>query len=134
MAGEYSRDLAVKCRVVSMGFQIGILPPLGYRRCSVSSDGARRRRMLRRGERKVALTDRVEWVLAPEDEVALVRRICSACASGMALKHIAGLVQAEGWQTERGKPVTTRSIKTLVSNEAFIGNFVWGTGGNAVRF
>ena len=80
MAAEYSRDLANKVRagqrqVVSRGYQMGALPPLGYRRCSVSADG-HRRVILEDGQRKLAATDRIEWVLAPQEEVALVRRIC----------------------------------------------------------
>lgn len=75
MAAEYSRDLANKARagqhhVVSRGYQIGPLPPLGYRRCSVSADG-QRRVMLDNRQRKLAATDRIEWVLAPQEEVEL---------------------------------------------------------------
>lgn len=130
MAAEYSRDLASKSRagqerVVLMGFHMGSLPPLGYRRCSVSADG-RRRKLLELGERKLSLTDRVEWVLGPEKEVALIRRICDAFCAGFLLEELSGLAQAEGWRTVRGRPVTTGCIKKLLANEALIGNFVWG--------
>ena len=130
MAAEYSRDLATKSRagqqrVVSMGFHMGPLPPFGYRRCSVSADGTRRK-LLQRGELKVALTDRIEWVLGPEQEIALVRRICSAYVAGYQLEEIAGLVDAEGWRTDKGRAVTTRTINNLLGHEALIGNFVWG--------
>jgi DNA invertase Pin-like site-specific DNA recombinase len=68
MAAEYSRELAGKCRagqhrVVNMGYQMGQLPPLGYRRCSVSAD-RQRKVILEHGQRKLALTDRIEWILA----------------------------------------------------------------------
>jgi len=130
MAAEYSRDLAGKMRAgqhraVSMGFQMGALPPFGYRRVSVSADGTQRRE-LRRGERKPALTDRVEWALGPAEEVALVRRICGWYVSGRAPDEIARLVRLGGWRTARGSVVTPRSIKTLLQDEALIGNFVWG--------
>lgn len=130
MAAEYSRDIASKARagqtrVIAMGFHMGALPPLGYRRCSVSADGKQRLQLIH-GQRKCALTDRIEWVLAPEPEVALVRRICEGYACGMQPEHIASLARAEGWRTVKGRAVTTRSINTLVRHEALIGNFVWG--------
>ena len=131
MAAEYSRDLAVKARagqarVISMGFHMGLLPPLGYRRCSVSSDG-RQRTILAISQRKLALTDRIEWVLAPSEEVELVRRICEAYArSSLDLWQIARLVAAEGWVTVRGQEVREKNLRALVRNEALIGNFVWG--------
>lgn len=130
MAAEYSRDIAEKSRagqerVICMGFHMGALPPLGYRRSSLSADGSRRV-LLARGERKVALTDRVKWVLGPQAEVALVQRICAAYVGGVALEEIAGLLRADGWRTEKGRVVSTQSLKLLLKHEALIGNFVWG--------
>ncbi len=131
MAAEYSRDLAAKARagqerVLAMGYQMGHLPPLGYRRVSVSSDG-RRRQPLLQGQRKMALNDRIEWVLAPKPEVDLVRRICECYArSNLGLSALASLVRAEGWRTTRGAAVTVPSLRDLFDNEALIGNFVWG--------
>jgi DNA invertase Pin-like site-specific DNA recombinase len=131
MASEYSRDLATKSRagqerVISMGFHMGPLPPFGYRRCSVSADGTRRMQ-LEHGQLKLALTDRIEWVLAPPAEVALVRRICDAYArSDLDLWQIAQLVATEGWVTVRGREVRETNLRSLVRNEALIGNFVWG--------
>lgn len=78
MAAEYSRDLANKCRagqhlVIGRGYQIGPLPALGYRRCSVSADG-QREVMLDKGQRKIAATDRIKWVLVPDEvEIELCR-------------------------------------------------------------
>jgi DNA invertase Pin-like site-specific DNA recombinase len=137
MAAEYSRELAAKAhagqqRVLSMGFHMGALPPLGYRRCSVSADG-QRRKLLVHGERKVALTDRIAWVLAPEAEVALVRRICEAYLAGLQLEEVAALVRSEGWRTAKGKAVTPRSIRILLRHEALIGNFTWGATGTRAR-
>lgn len=140
MAAEYSRDIAWKSRagqerVVAMGFQMGALPPLGYRRCSVSADGLRKE-VLATGQRKHALTDRVEWVLGPREEVALVRQICRAYVRGLDLEEIANLVQSGGWRTNKGRPITTRAVKILLKNEALIGNFVWGVksrGGKVIK-
>ena len=131
MAAEYSRELAKKCRagqhqVISRGYQIGPLPPLGYRRCSVSADG-QRRVMLEPRQRKVAATDRVEWVLAPQAEVDLVRRICDLYArTRLSFADIARLGSVEDWRDHEGRRLTGRSIGRLLRNEALIGNFVWG--------
>lgn len=130
MAAEYSRELAHKTRagqlrVISMGFHMGPLPPLGYRRCSVSADGARRV-PLGHGQLKLALTDRIEWILGPEREVALVRRICKSYLEGFELDQIASLVRSGGWLTVKGRPMTAQSLRILLNHEALIGNFVWG--------
>jgi hypothetical protein len=108
MAAEYSRELANKSKagqhlVVSRGYQIGQLPPLGYRRCSVSVDG-QRRVVLEKGQRKLAVTDRLEWVLAPPEEVQLVKRICDMYARvGLSSTDIARLGTLEGWRDHQGR-------------------------------
>ncbi|MEJ8839362.1 recombinase family protein [Ramlibacter sp. AN1133] len=140
MAAEYSRDIASKSRagqerVVAKGFQMGPLPALGYRRCSVSADGSRRL-MLEHGQRKAALTDRIEWVLAPDAEVQLVQRICRAYAGGLRLVEIASLANAEGWRTNKGRGLSAEALKRFLKNEALIGNFVWGVkskGGKVIQ-
>lgn len=138
MAAEYSRDLARKSRagqgrVVSMGFHMGTLPSFGYRRWSVSADG-KQRVELKRGQMKMALTDRIEWVLGPPDEVQLVQRIFDAFANrGLEIEQIAGLVRAEGWRSDKYGVVTPHTVRTLLTNEALIGNFVWGPGVNSRR-
>ena len=131
MAAEYSRELAIKCRagqhqVISRGYQIGPLPPLGYRRCSVSADG-RQRVVLGDGQRTLAATDRIEWVLASQNEVELVKRICDMYArTRLSFTDISRLGSVEGWRDHQGRLLTHRGIATLVRNEALIGNFVWG--------
>jgi DNA invertase Pin-like site-specific DNA recombinase len=114
-AARYSRDLAIKSRagqeyVISLGFQMGQLPPFGYRRRSVSADG-KSQKLLPNGQRKLALTDRIKWVLGPPREIDLVRRICHAYAhTPLDLWEIARLVTAEGWKTQRGSRVTENSF------------------------
>jgi hypothetical protein len=41
---------------------------------------------------------------------------------------IARLGSVEDWRDHHGRPLTGRSIATLIRNEALIGNFVWGRG------
>jgi DNA invertase Pin-like site-specific DNA recombinase len=131
MAAEYSRELAGKVRAgqhqaVSLGFQMGQLPALGYRRCSVSSDG-QRRVQLENKQRKLAATDRVSWVLGPQDEVDLVRRICDMYArKGIGVTDICRLSKCERWRNVKGMPLSRGSITKLLSNEVLVGNFVWG--------
>lgn len=134
MAAEYSGELASKSRagqhrIVAMGFQMGQLPPQGYRSCSVSAD-RQRKVVLEPGQRKLTLTDRIEWVLGPDNELAVIRRLCGEYARGqLGFTDLARLCAAEGWTDRRGRPLTAPAIATLVRNEALIGNFV---GGNTV--
>ncbi|MBG9389326.1 recombinase family protein [Caenimonas sp. DR4.4] len=130
MAAEYSRELATKVvagqrRVIDMGFVMGPPPSLGYRRQSVSADGSTRTE-LRWGQRKGALTDRVEWVLGPDPEVALVRTIFSRYAAGHSVRDIVASLLKEGCHDQAGRPISLYHIRHLLRNEAVIGIFVWG--------
>ncbi|NUZ06729.1 recombinase family protein [Piscinibacter koreensis] len=133
MAAEYSRELSKKARagqaqVIARGHQMGALPPLGYRRCSVSADG-QHRVVLAHRQRKLAATDRIEWVLAEPAEVELVKRICDLYTrQGLTFADIARLGTVEGWRDHRGRALSGRSLATLLRNEALVGNFVWGRG------
>ena len=81
----------------------GAAAALGYRRCSVSADG-QRRVILDNGQRKLAATDRVEWVLAAHEEVGLVRRICELYTrTRLSFNDIARLGSAEGWRDHQGR-------------------------------
>jgi DNA invertase Pin-like site-specific DNA recombinase len=136
MAAEYSRELAAKVtagqeRVMALGFQMGPTPCLGFRRVAVAADGSKRR-VLERGERKPRETDRIEWALAPEGEVELVRRIFHLYASSnVTLKHVAKRLRKEGHRTANGDLITDDMLSNLLSCEAVIGNFIWGRPENA---
>lgn len=131
MAAEYSRELGVKCRagqsrVIEMGYQMGLLPALGFRRMAFSADGIAKR-VLEAGERKPAATDRIRWVFGPEPEVELVRTIFHLYASTkLSMQRIADLLNSQGEVTSRGSPFTETGIGVLLRCEAYIGNFVWG--------
>ena len=131
MAAEYSRDLAWKCRagqqrVLTMGFEMGQLPCIGYRRHSISADGTRRV-PLEVGQRKFAFTDRIEWALAPAGEVALVERIFELYATTRcSIRGLARIGVDEGWSNSRGEPISYGMVKSLLRCETFIGNFLWG--------
>ena len=79
MAGEYSRELSVKCyagqkRIAQLGFITGSSPTYGLRRMVVSPDG-RRDQILRPGEHKYVRADRTALCLGPDKEVEGVRTI-----------------------------------------------------------
>ena len=131
MAAEYSRELGVKCRAgqsrsIALGYQMGSLPVLGFRRMAVSAEGTMKR-LLEPGERKPSPTDRVRWVAGPDDEIELVRTIFRLYATTkLSMQKIADILNGEGHLTCRGKPFTEASLGVLFGCEAFIGNFVWG--------
>lgn len=138
MAAEYSRELGAKCRagqgrVVELGYQMGLLPSLGFRRVAVAADGTRKR-SLEPGERKPALTDRVRWVFGPEHEVELVRTIFHLyAATKLSMQRIADVLNSQGHVTARGGQFTEAGIGTLLGCEAYIGNFVWGRNAHSAR-
>jgi hypothetical protein len=112
---------------------MGQLPALGCRRFSVSADG-QRKVFLEPGQRKLALTDRIEWVLGPPQELTLIRRLCTEYARGqLGFTDLARMCAAEGWTDRRGRALSAPAIATLVRNEALTGNFVWGQRCHAQR-
>lgn len=131
MAAEYSRELGIKCRsgqakAIELGYQMGLLPALGFRRLACSADGSPKR-MLEPGERKPAPTDRVRWVFGPSNEVELVCTIFQLYATTkLSMRKIAELLNAQGHLSARGLKFTESGVATLLASEAYIGNFVWG--------
>lgn len=132
MAAEYSRELAHKSRagqmtIVNLGFATGNLPCLGYRRVAVSQDGSTR--MLAFDERKPRLTDRIKWVLGPDDEVATVQWIFDEYAGGRrTLQDLWSLVTLLGVRSHRGVRLTIDMLRRLLSNQIVTGRFTWGYG------
>ena len=58
-----------------------------------------RRVVLDKGQRKIAATDRIEWVLASEEEVELVKRISDLYArTRLSFADIARLGSVEDWR------------------------------------
>jgi DNA invertase Pin-like site-specific DNA recombinase len=130
MAGEYSRELSVKCsagvaRVIALGYAAGQMPCLGYRRQAESADGVVKR-LLEAGERKPHLTDRVRWVLGPEPEVEVVRRLFREFVAGSTYTEIANGLAREGVRCYAGKAVSKCRIAILLRSETVRGVFKWG--------
>ncbi|WP_288253339.1 recombinase family protein [uncultured Hydrogenophaga sp.] len=130
MAAEYARELGVKCRdgqdrAIQLGFQMGPLPPVGFTRVAV--DRAGNRRHLGRHQLKGTQSERIAWVHGPQWEVDLARRIFRDYADvGGSIKGLARRLQGDGVLTADGRPFTEVSIGSMLRNEAYAGNFVWG--------
>ena len=81
MAAEYLRELSAKvhvgqCRLAAKGYKMGGRPRLGLQRLLLDSEG-RPKMVLKHGERKNLVNERVVCTLGPAKEVALVRKIYS---------------------------------------------------------
>jgi DNA invertase Pin-like site-specific DNA recombinase len=130
MAAEYSRELSAKvqaghARSMELGFQMGELPAFGLRRLAIAKDG--RTRLLQRGDRKSMQSERIRWVPGPDTEVALVRRVFDLFGTtDITIAALERQLLAEGYRLSDGRPITFRMLRTALSCEAFIGNFVWG--------
>jgi DNA invertase Pin-like site-specific DNA recombinase len=84
MAAEYAREMGVKTRAgqdraISLGYQIGPMPCIGFRRVAVERNG--QRRPLARGQYKSMQNERIAWEPGPETETDLVRHIFELYAS-----------------------------------------------------
>jgi hypothetical protein len=82
MAAEYSRELSAKvlagqCRLTELGLRQGGTAGYGFRRLLIDRDG-NRKCVLRRGEQKSILTDRVILLRVAQEAC----RIWGECGSG----------------------------------------------------
>jgi len=130
MAGEYSRELGVKVRaglvkLVSQGYAAGCLPCIGYRRMSIAA-GNTGGVLLAPYERKRSHTDHVRWVLASQDEVAIVQKVFKDYASGTPVTRIVAELKASGAKTHDDAEFTLTKIKRLLKNPVVTGRYSWG--------
>jgi DNA invertase Pin-like site-specific DNA recombinase len=130
MAGEYSRELSTKtfagqCRLVQLGFRIGGAPGVGLRRMLIDSSGVVRG-VLRPGEQKSIHSDRVVLVLGPPEEVAVVRRVYGLFLDEkMSIQSITDKLNAEGLTTDLGHRWTYSVVRTMLTNEKYLGHNVF---------
>ena len=66
------------------------------------------------------------YAIHPE-EAAVVRNIFSLYCSGRSAAEICKLLNAQGVKTSRGFPFTPQTVLRTVSNEHYIGLYVWGS-------
>jgi len=130
MAAEYSRELSAKVSraqrlQASLGFKQGGLAPLGLRRMLVDEQG-NRRRILRSGQHKAVNTDRTIVVPGPPSEIALVKRIFELYVDErLSFQAIARRLNASG-RRRAGKPFKPLAIQSILSNQLYIGRYVFG--------
>jgi DNA invertase Pin-like site-specific DNA recombinase len=130
MAGEYSRELSVKCyagqrRIAAMGFNVGGIAAFGLRRMVVSAEGTPKR-VLADGEAKSIKTDRIILVPGPRDEVATVRHIFDLSARlGLTTAAIQRRLTAEG-RLIKGKAWSYEAVRLILQNPKYAGHATWG--------
>jgi len=129
MASEYSRELSEKvfaahARLAACGFSQGGAPSYGLRRLLVGQDGAVKLQ-LRHGERKSLQNDRVVWVPGSQGEVEAVRWIFENFARRKKEPELARLLNERGVPALRGHAWTSKSVRRVLRNERYIGNYVW---------
>lgn len=130
MAGEYSRELSAKvfqgqCRLIELGYRQGGPAGFGLRRMLIDEHG-QSKGQLRIGEQKSIQTDRVILVPGPDEEVAVVRRVYRLFLDeGRTEREIARSLNAEGVETDRGRPWTRGTVHELLTNEKYVGQNVF---------
>lgn len=130
MAGEYSRELSAKvfkgqCRLIELGYRQGGAAGYGLRRMLVDGSG-KQKGELTRGEHKSLQTDRVILVPGPRDEVETVQWIYDQFTrKGLHESEIAKNLNAQKILTDLGRPWTRGTVRSVLTNEKYIGNNVY---------
>jgi len=131
MAAEYSRELSRKVsraqrHQARLGFKQGGDAPYGTRRQLIDENGVRRM-ILGPGERKAVVTDRIVLTQGPKEEMDLVRRIFEMFVDQkMRLGEIEKALASERRTIVRGGDWTVAAIRHLLTNEIYIGRYVFG--------
>ena len=130
MAGEYSRELSAKvfagqCRLIEMGYRQGGTAGFGLRRVLIDEHGAVKG-TLQRGEHKSLQTDRVILMPGPEEEVAWVNEMFRwLIEEDLTFAEIAKNLNEAGVTTDTDRPWTASTVRTVLTNEKYIGNNVY---------
>lgn len=138
MAAEYSRELSEKvfraqCRFVALGYKQGGSAGYGLRRCVVGANN-QPKGILRHGERKSNVADRVIYVVGPEHELATVRRIYAMYVQERRGEtYIAKTLNAEGVASEFDRPWTPWLVKGVLTNEKYLGHMIFNRGSFKLR-
>ena len=130
MAGEYSRELSVKvftgqCRLIELGYRQGGPAGFGLRRVLIDERGNIKAE-LKRGEHKSLQTDRVILMPGPEEEVAWVNTMYRwLIEDDLSFREIADRLNEAGVTTDLDKPWSPSTVRTVLTNEKYIGNNVF---------
>jgi DNA invertase Pin-like site-specific DNA recombinase len=130
MAGEYSRELGVrvydgKKRLTELGFRQGGTELYGLRRMVVDANG-RRKHLLKAGEQKSILTDRVILVHGPQYQVGVVREIFEMAAKKKSPRVIAAILNERKVISLTGRPWIKSTVHKILTNPVYMGCAVWG--------
>jgi DNA invertase Pin-like site-specific DNA recombinase len=126
MAAEYSRELsrkvfAGKCRLIELGFRQGGHAGYGLRRLLVDHN-RNPKILLKPGERKSILTDRIILVPGPEQEIEVVREIYDRFIDQKnSPAAIARDLNRRAILTEHGRPWTRAIIRDVLTNPKYVG-------------
>jgi DNA invertase Pin-like site-specific DNA recombinase len=130
MAAEYSRELSTKvflgqCRLVRMGFRQGGSAGFGLRRLLIDEHRTPKLQ-LGFGERKSLLSDRVILQLGPPAEVEAVRGMYRMFVFEKRSEfEIATSLNAQGVLTDQGRLWSRNTVRSILTNEKYIGNNVF---------
>jgi DNA invertase Pin-like site-specific DNA recombinase len=129
MAAEFSRELSAKVlagalRLASLGFKMGGSVAYGLQR-RVVDEKSRPKGVLKAGERKFLITDRVRLGPGAPDQVEVVKWIFEEYLRHKSQATIARELNRRGVLTNRGGPWRQNSISALLHNEAYIGTFIY---------
>jgi DNA invertase Pin-like site-specific DNA recombinase len=138
MAAEYSRELSDKVfhgqkRLIRSGFRQGGYAGFGLRRLLVDQHG-NHKCILKVGEHKSILTDRIILIPGPQYEIALVQKIYDLyIKEEQTEQQIADYLNSYAILSDLKRPWQRWSIRQILSNEKYIGNNVWGKKSNKLR-
>lgn len=131
MAAEYSRELSTKISRAQrlqarLGFKQGTAPPYGVRRQVVDQNGSPRF-VLKTGERKALSTDKVIFVRGPDHEAEILEKVyLNFVRKRMKLGAIADWLNELGERHPNGNKWHTQPVRTLLTNQLYIGYYVFG--------
>jgi DNA invertase Pin-like site-specific DNA recombinase len=131
MAGEYSRELGVKIRAgqrrcARRGFKQGGLAGYGLRRMLVSGDGTTKQ-ILKVGERKNIITDRVLLVPGLPEEIQCVQSIFHMLVSGRrTVREIVVELNVRGIKKVSGKDWVYQDVNNILHHPKYAGFGVFG--------
>ena len=143
MAAEYSRELSEKVfagakNISLLGYRLGGVAGYGLRRMLCWPDGTPRT-IMREGERKSLLTDRITLVPGPADEVECVREIFRLVVEERkTYRQIADILNRRGVSYVAGRQWQVSSVLGIIQNPKYSGCYVWGRrskklGGRSLR-
>jgi DNA invertase Pin-like site-specific DNA recombinase len=129
MAAEYSRELSAKvhagaCRLSRMGFKVGGATGYGLQR-ELVDEKLLPKAVMKAGDRKYIVTDRVRLRHGTRDEVAIVRWIFKRFLQAKSEAPIAAELNRKAIPTNSGGRWGRALINRILRNENHVGNIVY---------